>query len=158
MVTMTGALEPRDSWSADRCPMAAALDVVSTRTAFLVMREAFYGASRFDQFVSRTGISEPVAAARLRELCEAELLERRPYREPGQRTRHEYALTEKGTDLLPALVALMSWGDRWAVPGGARVELEHAGCGGHVDVALVCVEGHTVDPAALDLAVKPGRR
>ena len=60
--------------------MARALDVVSTRSAFLLLREAFYGASRFDDFAERAGISEPVAAARLRELVAAGLLTREEYR------------------------------------------------------------------------------
>jgi len=157
-ISMTGRLDPRDSWVAERCPMAATLDVVSTRTAFLVLREAFYGATRFDQFVSRTGVSEPVAAARLKELEAAGLLERRPYQEPGQRTRHEYALTEKGADLLPVLASLMRWGDKWGLDCGARVELKHAGCGGRVGVELACSEGHGVAADGIELAVKPGRR
>jgi len=63
-IQMTGALAPREDWTADRCPMAHALDVVRTKSAFLVLREAFYGATRFEEFVSRTQLSEPVAAAR----------------------------------------------------------------------------------------------
>lgn len=157
-IEMTGVLAPRDRWVADRCPMAAALSVVSTRSAFLVLREAFYGATRFDEFVSRTGISEPVAAARLKELEAEGLLERHPYQKPGQRTRHEYALTEKGADLLPVLVALMRWGDKWAIEGGSTVELTHASCGGNVDVSLTCSEGHGVAPGQIELAVKPARR
>ena len=110
---LTGTLEPRDSWTADRCTIARALDVVSTRSAFLILREAFYGTSRFDDFAERAQISEPVAAARLRELVDEGLLEREDYREPGQRTRQRYKLTDKGTDLFPALAALMQWGNRW---------------------------------------------
>ncbi len=48
-------MSPRDGWTADRCPMAHALDVVRTRSAFLVLREAFYGATRFEEFAERTG-------------------------------------------------------------------------------------------------------
>lgn len=127
--------------------MARTLDVVSTRTAFLLMREAFYGATRFEQFVERAGVSEPVAASRLRELTEHGLLVREPYQEPGQRTRDAYRLTDKGADLLPVVVALMDWGDRWAMRGGARVELHHAECGAPIEVALRCAEGHDVSGA-----------
>lgn len=157
-IEMTGVLDPRDVWVADRCPMAAALNVVSTRSAFLVLREAFYGATRFDQFVSRTQISEPVAATRLKDLESEGLLERRPYQEPGKRTRYEYALTEKGADFLPVLVSLMRWGDTWAIEGSSRVELTHASCGGNVGASLACSEGHDVAPDQIELAVKPGRR
>ncbi len=81
--------------------MARALDVVSTRSAFLLLREAFYGTSRFDDFAERAGISEPVAAARLRELVAAGLLTREEYREPGQRSRLAYRLTEQGRGPVP---------------------------------------------------------
>ena len=108
-VQLVGVLDPRSGWEARRCSLAKALDVLGTRTSFLLMREAFYGTTRFDDFVTRIGASEPVTAARLRELVEAGLLEREPYREPGQRTRQGYRLTEKGGDLLPAMVGLMQW-------------------------------------------------
>src|SRR3954469_17305626 len=110
---MTGRLAPRDGWKADGCPMARALDVVRTKSAMLVMREAFYGATRFDEFVRRTGLSEPVVAARLRELSGDGLLEREDYKEAGQRTRGGYRLTPMGADLFPVLAALMQWGERW---------------------------------------------
>src|SRR3954471_7184934 len=112
-LNLTGSLVPRASWTADRCTLAKTLEVISTRSAFLILREAFYGTTRFDDFAERVGISEPVAAARLRELVEHGLLMREDYREPGQRTRRQYRLTEKGADLFPALAALMQWGDRW---------------------------------------------
>jgi DNA-binding HxlR family transcriptional regulator len=155
-IQMTGALAPRDDWAADRCPMAHALDVVRTRSAFLVLREVFYGATRFDEFAERTGLSEPVTAARLRELTGDGLLEREPYQDPGQRTRQLYRLTEKGADLLPVLVALMHWGDKWVLPGGARVEILHHGCGGRVTAELRCEHDHEVAGDELDLARRAG--
>src|SRR5436305_13087412 len=109
---LTGALEPRDGWTADRCTIAKTLDVITTRSAFLLLREAFYGTTRFAEFAERAGLSEPVTAARLKELVGAGLLEREDYREPGERTRQCYGLTDKGADLFPALAALMQWGDR----------------------------------------------
>src|ERR1700745_3683773 len=84
---LTGALAPRERWQANACSLAKAIDVVSTRSAFLLIREAFYGTTRFDDFAARVGISEPATAARLRELVDNGLLEREDYREPGQRTR-----------------------------------------------------------------------
>jgi DNA-binding HxlR family transcriptional regulator len=154
-IRMTGALEPRAAWKADRCTIAKALEVVSTRSAFLILREAFYGTTRFDDFAARAGISEPVAAARLRELMNEGLLEREDYREPGQRTRQRYRLTEKGADLLPALAALMQWGDRWLDDRGGPVELRHRDCGEPVAVELRCAAGHAVGADQLDLARRP---
>jgi DNA-binding HxlR family transcriptional regulator len=153
VVHMTGRLEPRSAWSADRCTIAKSLDVITTRSAFLILREAFYGTTRFDDFAERVGISEPVTAARLRELVDHGLLEREDYREPGQRTRQGYVLTEKGAELLPAIVGLMQWGNRWEDEHGGPVELRHRGrCQEPVTAQLRCAAGHQVDLAHLDLA------
>jgi DNA-binding HxlR family transcriptional regulator len=153
---MTGRLDPRGAWTADRCTIAKTLDVIPTRSAFLILREAFYGTTRFDDFATRVGISEPVTAARLKELVENGLLEREDYRDPGQRTRQRYRLTDKGADLFPALVALMKWGDRWLDDRGGPVELRHRDCGEPVAIEVRCAAGHAVRPDELDLA--PHRR
>jgi DNA-binding HxlR family transcriptional regulator len=152
---LTGSMQPRSGWIATRCTIARSLDVVSTRSAFLILREAFYGTSHFGEFAERVGISEPVAAARLAELVEEGLLEREDYRAPGQRTRQRYVLTEKGADLFPALAALMQWGDRWLDERGGPVHLRHTGCGERVGVQLRCAAGHDVAVDELE-AGRPG--
>lgn len=157
-VKMSGRLEPRSAWSADGCTLARTLDVLTTRSAFLLLREAFYGTARFDDFAERAGLSEPVTAARLKELVDHGLLEREDYRDPGQRTRQRYRLTDKGADLFPALVALMQWGDRWLDERGGPVELRHRDCGQTVGVELRCAAGHAVIPDELDLASRRSRR
>ena len=157
-VRLSGSLSPRDRWTASACSLAKALGVVSSKSAMLILREAFYGTTKFDDFAERVGISEPVTAARLRELVDDGLLEREPYRQPGQRTRMAYRLTDKGAELLPVLVALMQWGDRWLQPAGAPVELRHSGCGEVVHAELRCAAGHEPGTEELDLAVGPGRR
>jgi DNA-binding HxlR family transcriptional regulator len=149
---LTGQLDPRSGWTAERCTIAKALGVLSTRSALLIMREAFYGTTRFDDFAERVGISEPVAAARLRELVDEGLLEREDYREPGQRTRRQYRLTAKGADLFPVLVALMQWGDRWLDDRGGPIELRHHDCGEPVALSLRCDAGHEVEPGEIDVA------
>ncbi len=150
-VRLTGDLDPREGWKAERCTIAKAIDVVSTRSAILILREAFYGTTRFDDFAERVGISEPVAAARLRELVDEGLLEREDYRETGQRTRQQYRLTEKGADLFPVLVALMKWGDRWLDDRGGPIELLHRDCGEPVGVELRCAAGHEVESGEIDV-------
>ncbi|HYO02487.1 MAG TPA: helix-turn-helix domain-containing protein [Mycobacterium sp.] len=141
---LTGALAERDSWSAAECSMAAALGVVGRRASMLLLREAFYGAHRFDEFARRAQLSEKITAARLRELVDEGLLERRPYHVAGQRSREDYHLTEKGRELLPAVLALMQWGDRWVRPDGGRVALTHTDCGAPITVEVRCTEGHPV--------------
>ncbi len=157
-VRLAGSLSPRSRWQAKACSLARALDVVSSKSALLILREAFYGTARFDDFAERAGISEPVAAMRLRELVDEGLLEREPYREPGQRTRMAYRLTDKGAELLPVLVALMQWGDKWLQPTGAPVLLRHAGCEEVVHAELRCAAGHPASPEELDLTIGPGAR
>ena len=152
-LAMTGSLDPRGGWEARRCAIARAMEVVGSRSAFLILREAFYGTTRFEEFADRARVSEPVAAARLRELVDAGLLERRPYQEPGQRTRLEYHLTEEGADFFPALAALMQWGERWLGPSG--VEMRHHECGGSVRAELRCSEGHPVEVGDIDLTPRP---
>jgi DNA-binding HxlR family transcriptional regulator len=157
---LTGVLDPRSSWdTGDRCTIARALDVVSSRSAFLILREAFYGTHRFDDFAERAGISQPTAASTLKRLTEHGLLDREDYREPGQRTRQRYRLTDKGADLLPALTALMEWGGRWLDDRGTSpLELRHRDCGERVELAFRCEAGHDVEPDELDLARRPRSR
>jgi DNA-binding HxlR family transcriptional regulator len=77
---MTGELDPRDGWTAGgECTIAKSVELLSARSAFLLMREAFYGATRFEEFVRRAELSEPAASARLHELVEQGLLELEPY-------------------------------------------------------------------------------
>jgi DNA-binding HxlR family transcriptional regulator len=156
-VRLTGRMQERDAWTAEPvCTIGRALEVVSTRSAMLLLREAFYGATRFEEFHRRAGVSEPVAAARLRELVEAGILEREDYREAGQRTRQAYRLTDKGADLFPVLVSLMQWGDRWLDDGGGPVALLHRDCGERVGAELRCAAGHRVQVGEIDARSRRG--
>jgi DNA-binding HxlR family transcriptional regulator len=154
---MTGRLEPRGGWTAEGCSIDRAIQLLGTRSTLLILREAHYGTTRFEDFASRVGVSEPVAANRLRELVAEGLLVREPYREPGQRTREEYRLTAKGSDLVTAVTALMQWGDRWLAPAGGPVALRHEGCGGLVHAELRCERGHEPRSNELGLVAVRGR-
>ncbi|TDC40111.1 transcriptional regulator [Micromonospora sp. 15K316] len=154
---MTDLLANRDAWLMTNCSIARALDVVGNRSTLLLLREASLGTRRFDDFATRVGISEPVAAARLKQLVADGLLERRPYREPGKRTRDEYVLTDKGAQLVPVLVALRQWGDTWAADAaGPSVRIAHHDCGAEVHAVLRCAGGHDVEPDELDVLPGPG--
>ena len=155
-VHLRGVLADRDAWSAELCSMDRAVQLVGRRSDLLLLREAFYGSTRFDEFVRRTGLSEPVVAARLRRLVAAGLLVRVPYREAGERERLGYALTPMGDELLGPVVALLRWGDRWLAPDGPPIVLEHSGCGAAVDVTIRCAAGHTVGAGGIDARVGPG--
>jgi DNA-binding HxlR family transcriptional regulator len=132
--------EPLDGY----CPMERAWAVVGTHSAVLIVREALYGATRFDEFQSRSGLTAATTTARLRELEAAGVLARRPYREPGQRQRSEYVLTPSGEDLAPVLMALLQWANRHDPPPYPP-QLRHRGCGEPVSVAVTCAAGHEVE-------------
>src|SRR3954468_2759717 len=105
-------LRDREAWAiGDRCSVARTLDLLSTKTAFLVVRECFYGTTRFEDFVARIGASAPAVSRGLRQLESARIIERVPYQEPGRLVRDEYRLTEAGDDLLPVFLSLVQWGD-----------------------------------------------
>ena len=127
----------------DFCPIERAVKVVGTRSAMLLLREAAYGTTRFDDFVRRAGLTDTVASSRLRELVAAGLLTKEPYREPGQRTRYEYVLTAAGADLVPTLVALAAWGAEH-LPHQPSPSYAHAGCGEPVHARIECAAGHVV--------------
>jgi DNA-binding HxlR family transcriptional regulator len=158
-VVLEGVLAERTDWSRARCSIDKAVSLVSTRSAILILREAYYGARRFEDFVSRVGITEAVAAARLRELTDAGLLRREPYQEPGQRTRYAYRLTPMGLDLFPVLVALAQWGDKYlAGRPGPPLLWRHDGCGAPVSAVVMCDKGHEVPVSEFAVRVPPRRK
>ena len=133
----------RFAYSAENCSIRRTLDVVGEKWTLLVLREAFYGVRRFDDFHRAIGCARNILATRLTTLVEHGILERHGYREPGSRPRSEYRLTDKGRELFPALVALLQWGDRWTADAkGAAVELRHAGCGSAIGTELRCAARH----------------
>ena len=106
-------LRDRNKWSiGDGCSMAKVLELLSTKTVFLVVRECFYGTTRFEDFVDRIGTSAPAVSRAIKQLEAAGIIARVPYQEPGRRVRDEYRLTPAGKDLLPVFLSLMQWGDK----------------------------------------------
>ena len=125
------------------CTIGATVDILGERPSFLVLREAFNGVRRFDDMQRRTGMPRQVLSQRLSRLVDEGLLRKVPYQESGQRPRSEYRLTEKGLDLYPVLVAMMEWGDKYAVgSAGPQVVLRHRDCGEPVQLQIACAAGH----------------
>ena len=146
----------RFRYSADNCSIARTLGVVGEKWTLLVLREAFYGVRRFDDFHTALGCARNLLAARLKTLVAHAILERVAYTDERGRGRYEYRLTDKGRDLFPAVAALMQWGDRWtADTSGPAVQLLHRDCGEPVAVELTCGAGH-VDLGARDITPVPG--
>lgn len=111
-MTFEKRLKDRQSWTiGDACSAAKVLDLLSTKTVFLAVRECFYGTTRFEDFVERIGSSAPAVSRALKQLETAGVVRRAPYREPGRRARDEYRLTPAGEELLPVFLSLVQWGD-----------------------------------------------
>jgi DNA-binding HxlR family transcriptional regulator len=121
----------------DRCSVASTLEVIGERWTMHVLREAFLGVRRFEDFRRNIGVARNILSDRLNTLVAEGILRREPYSEHPP--RHEYRLTRKGVDLYGVLVELMKWGNRWAPnPDGPAVVLRHRGCGSVMEPALAC--------------------
>lgn len=118
------------------CSIARTLDVVGEWWTLLILRDAFRGAHRFDDFLDGLGLARSVLTTRLHKLTEHGVLERRAYSEHPP--RQEYYLTEKGSALFPVIAALLEWGDTWVpTPAGPPAELVHS-CGNVTRPVLTC--------------------
>ena len=140
------------------CPIGRAGDLLGDRWTLLILRDATNGITRFDGFKENLGIADNILAARLRRLVDAGVLVKVPYRD-GNRTRHEYLLTQAGADLLPLLRALADWGTRHTAPAveAAPMRMLHAGCGGEVNVAGVCGSCGLSVPREEEVWLRPWR-
>jgi len=119
------------------CSIARTLDVAGEWWTPLILRDVAYGVRRFAEIQEDLGISANVLSDRLDGLLAEGILERRPYQQRPE--RHEYHLTEKGAELIPPLLALMQWGDRWKWSGQrGPVRVTHDECGHQVHVEVRC--------------------
>lgn len=139
-----------------RCPVARSMAVLGERWAILVLREAFYGTTRFEEFERHLGIAPNILSARLAKLVEHGLLERVPAAAKG--ARHAYRLTDKGRDFFPAYVALKRWADRWmGDPAGPLVLLVEATTGAEVKAPpLAGSDGAPIGPEDVRVLAGPG--
>lgn len=155
-ISLEGQLATRgDTPLGDHCAIDRTMQLIGNRTAMLLLREAFHGVTRFDSLHKRVGVTEAVAAQRLKELVAAGVLAKEPYRVAGQRTRYEYVLTEAGHALLPVVIGLLEWGSRYAPSGYGPSRLTHVACGEPAHVEIRCGAGHAV--AEEELALRGGR-
>jgi DNA-binding HxlR family transcriptional regulator len=148
----------RTNYQASNCSIARTVQVLGEKWTLLILRESFYGATRFEQFHRVLQCPRNLLSERLAKLVEEGILERSEYREPGSRARNEYRMTDKGRELMPILLALREWGDRYkADPEGPPVLARHAGCGEELRVTLACSRGHQVaGPDHIELVDGPG--
>lgn len=119
------------------CSIARTLAVVGEAWTPLILRDIVFGITKFDELQRDLGVATNILTDRLNTLVEYGLLTREQYEH--RPPRHRYELTEKGADLLPVLLALMRWGDRWAAdPAGPPVSIVHHGCGQPTEPTMTC--------------------
>jgi DNA-binding HxlR family transcriptional regulator len=142
------------------CSIGRSLELLAQPWVLLILREVVRGVGRFADIQFRLDVSRSVLADRLEQLVAAGVLVKVPYQEAGRRQRHEYALTGKGTDLIPVLTAFRQWGDRYlADPEGPSMLNTHAGCGAPISLAYVCEAGHHLEgPAEIERRSGPSAR
>ncbi len=124
------------------CPISRAVNLVGDSWTLIVVREALYGATRFSEFRTHTGIAKNILADRLAMLVEEGVMERQDIGDKG--TRYAYVLTQKGRDLFPVLMALSQWGDKWAFgEEGPQVSFEDKDSGKRLGTMQLCFEDGT---------------
>lgn len=144
-------LQDRSRWNTEECSIGKALDLLGTKTAFLIVRECFYGSTRFDEFSERIGVSAPAVSRALKQLEAAGVVEKVPYREPGQRERDGYVLTQMGKDLLPVLLSLLKWGDEYLQDGHKPLTLIDKKTGREIEVEVTSRPGQAVSADGIEI-------
>ncbi|MFC6884727.1 MULTISPECIES: winged helix-turn-helix transcriptional regulator [Actinomadura] len=143
------------TYDSQNCSIARSLEVVGDRWTMLVIRSAFEGVRRFDDFQDALGVARNVLTDRLARLCEEGVLRRVPYQERPE--RYEYRLTRKGVELWPAMMTLLAWGDRHYAPDGPPMVIKHRGCGGTMTDRLACDScGARLEPNEVEPVPGPG--
>jgi DNA-binding HxlR family transcriptional regulator len=125
----------RTSFGNMQCPIARSLERVGEWWSILILRDAFHGLRRFDEFQENLGIAPNMLARRLKALVEAGLLERRRYND--RPPRNEYLLTQAGRDFRPVLWALLAWGNKHFAPEGPSIVVVDSATGREADPVLV---------------------
>jgi DNA-binding HxlR family transcriptional regulator len=122
----------------------------------VILRQAFSGNKRYEDFQTSLGISRSLLSERLGKLVDAGILRREPYKD-AIRTRERYRLTEMGLDLYPVLMALREWGDRYMAEDGPPINVRHRDCGGEPRIHLRCDRcGEEVGPRDAEPKAGPG--
>jgi DNA-binding HxlR family transcriptional regulator len=140
------------------CSVARTLSIVGDRWTLLIIRDAFLGVRRFEDFRSSLGTTRHRLSHRLRKLVAAGILRRVQYTK--RPPRFEYRLTDRGRDLYPIVVSLTRWGDRWlAGDAGPPVALIHRDCGGAISPVLTCPDcGEPIHARNMEARRRPKRR
>jgi DNA-binding HxlR family transcriptional regulator len=146
----------RSSFEDMSCSVARSLEIIGEWWTLLIIRDAFFGVTRFEDFQRRLGIARNILATRLDTLVDAGVLERELYDEA--RDRYDYRLTAMGRALWPVLTTIRQWGDRYVVgKGNEAVVMVHEGCGARTTAHLACDRcGERLAPRDVRIVAGPG--
>ncbi|TDC17107.1 winged helix-turn-helix transcriptional regulator [Kribbella albertanoniae] len=146
------------SFAEFHCSLAQSLEVMGDWWSPLILRDLYLGLDRFDQLVTDLGISRNLLTNRLETMLNAGLIARTPYQDSP--VRYRYTLAEAGRELLPILMALTAWGDRWMTPdGGPPIQFTHTTCGHRTTPTVACSEcGEPLDTEHVTPTPGPGGR
>lgn len=144
----------RTSFSEQHCSVARTLDIIGEWWSLMILRDIFYGVNRFEALLVQLGISRKVLTHRLQRLTEEKILRKVAYQQNPP--RYEYRLTARGLDLMPVLLSIMRWGDRWlSEEGQVPVEFIHTECGQVTIPKVVCTHCDG-ELTARNLSPRPG--
>lgn len=135
------------------CNLARCFELIGDRWTLLILRSALYGVRRFDDFQADIEAPRSVLSNRLAGLVETGILERRDYREEGQRARVEYPLTKMGQALALPFFAMTEWGDRWLGDGVSPMSLRSKATGQRLSVALVDEDGRVAKRSDVEIVI-----
>lgn len=128
----------RTSFEDMNCSLAQCLEIVGEWWTLLIVRDALFGVTRFEDFRDRLGIARNVLTQRLDGLIAHGVMTKEPYQDNP--VRYDYRLTAKGRSLWQVVTVMRQWGDEWAAPNGPPVAVLHRGCGHVVELELVCAQ------------------
>jgi DNA-binding HxlR family transcriptional regulator len=137
------------------CNLSKSFELIGDRWTLLILRSALYGVRRFDDFQGDIDVPRSVLSNRLAGLVESGIMERREYREDGQRARVEYPLTRMGRALGLPFFAMTEWGDKWLGEPPSPYRLHAKSSGQRLTVALVDEEGRPVAKSDVEMSIDP---
>jgi DNA-binding HxlR family transcriptional regulator len=139
------------------CNLARSFEMIGDRWSLLILRSALYGVRRFDDFREELNAPRSVLSARLKNLVAEGMMERREYREDGQRKRAEYPLTPMGRALALPFMAMTDWADKWLAHGAGPLALRSKSTGQTLHAAFVDEEGRAVRRDDIETVVTDAR-
>jgi len=152
---MNETLVRRSPVEMSHCNLAGSFELIGDRWTLLILRSALYGVRRFDDFQADINIPRSVLSNRLAGLVETGIMERREYREEGQRARVEYPLTKMGHALGLPFFAMTEWSDKWLGDGVSPLKLRSKSSGEWLSMALVDADGKRVKGSDVEMVIDP---